>query len=123
MPAWPRRSGRASGSAPRKTCARCSVSVDTLNGALGMVRARGIVRDKPGSGNGLFVDTHSSMVRFGNSMLALDRDAASVADAVRLRGVIDPLRVAHVSPTPILCSHYNSLLGLVESYLLSVQPG
>jgi len=31
------------------------------------------------------------MVRLGNSMLALDDDAASVADAVRLRDALDPL--------------------------------
>jgi DNA-binding GntR family transcriptional regulator len=41
------------------------------------------------------------MVRLGNSMLALDDDAASVEEAVRLRDALDPLLVedalAHVS--------------------------
>jgi len=32
-------------------------------------------------------------VRLGNSMLALDDDAASVADAVRIRNALDPLLV------------------------------
>jgi DNA-binding GntR family transcriptional regulator len=34
------------------------------------------------------------MVRLGNSMLSLDEEAASVADAVRLRDALDPLLVA-----------------------------
>lgn len=146
---------------------RCSVSVGTFNEALRMVQSRGIVRVKPGPGGGLFVDTPSPMVRLGNSMMALDKDAASVTDAVRLREAIDPLlvedalkhakakdiramraelkkmkaaaagcdgigflhanwalhaRIADVSPSPILRSLYTSLLDLVESHLLSVQP-
>jgi hypothetical protein len=42
------------------------------------------------------------MVRLGNSVLALDEDAASVADAVRIRDALDPLLVEdalrHASP-------------------------
>lgn len=73
--------------------ARCRVSVGTFNEALRMVQSRGIVRVKPGPGGGVFVDSPSPMVRLGNSMLALDEDAASVADAIRLRDAIDPLVV------------------------------
>jgi DNA-binding FadR family transcriptional regulator len=72
---------------------RCAVSVGTFNEALRMVQSRGIVRVKPGPGGGLFVTDPSPMVRLGNSMLALDQDAASVADAVRLRDAIEPLLV------------------------------
>ncbi len=36
------------------------------------------------------------MVRLGNSVLALDRQAASVADAVRMRDALDPLLVEDV---------------------------
>ena len=72
---------------------RCGVSVGTFNEALRMVQSRGIVRVKPGPGGGLFAGDPSPMVRLGNSMLALDTDAASVADAVRLRDAIDPLLV------------------------------
>ena len=41
----------------------------------------------------MFADRQSPMVRLGNSMLSLDDDAASVADAIRLRNAIDPLLV------------------------------
>lgn len=145
----------------------CGVSVGTFNEALRMVQARGIVRVRPGPGGGLFVDDPSPMVRLGNSMLALDGDASSVADAVRLRDAMDPLlvedalkhsgppqikamraelalmktaaeardgtafvhanwalhaRIAEASPSPIMRSLYLSLLDMVESHLLSVQP-
>lgn len=72
---------------------RCGVSVGTFNEALRLVQGRGIVRVKSGPGGGLFVDHQSPMVRLGNSMLAVDQDAASVADAIRLRDAIDPLLV------------------------------
>ncbi|MEU5852890.1 FadR/GntR family transcriptional regulator [Saccharopolyspora shandongensis] len=73
--------------------AHCGVSVGTFNEALRLAQQRGIVRVKSGPGGGLFVDHQSPMVRLGNSMLAIDQDAASVADAIRLRDAIDPLLV------------------------------
>ncbi|GAA5156456.1 MULTISPECIES: FadR/GntR family transcriptional regulator [Amycolatopsis] len=73
--------------------AHCGVSVGTFNEALRMAQQRGIVRVKSGPGGGLFVDHQSPLVRLGNSMLAVDQDAASVADAIRLRDALDPLLV------------------------------
>lgn len=73
--------------------AHCGVSVGTFNEALRLAQQRGIVRVKSGPGGGLFVDHQSPLVRLGNSMLAVDQDAASVADAIRLRDAIDPLLV------------------------------
>lgn len=72
----------------------CGVAVGTFNEALRMVQARGLVTVRPGPGGGLFASRQSPMVRLGNSMLSLDEDAASVADAVRLRDALDPLLVA-----------------------------
>ena len=71
----------------------CGVSVGTFNEALRMVQARGLVTVRSGPGGGLFASQQSAVVRLGNSMLALDDDAASVADAVRLRDALDPLLV------------------------------
>ena len=71
----------------------CGVSVGTFNEALRMVQARGLVTVRSGPGGGLFASRQSPVVRLGNSMLALDDDAASVADAVRLRNALDPLLV------------------------------
>lgn len=71
----------------------CGVSVGTFNEALRMAQARGLVTVRSGPGGGLFASRQSPMVRLGNSMLALDDDAASVADAFRLRHALDPLLV------------------------------
>jgi DNA-binding FadR family transcriptional regulator len=73
--------------------ARCGVSVGTFNEALRLVQARGVITVRPGRVGGLFASRQSPMVRLGNSVLALDEDAASVADAVRIRDALDPLLV------------------------------
>jgi DNA-binding FadR family transcriptional regulator len=73
--------------------AMCGVSVGTFNEALRMVQARGVVTVRSGPGGGLFASQPSAMVRMGNSMLALGDEAASVADAFRLRHALDPLVV------------------------------
>ena len=73
--------------------ALCGVSVGTFNEALRMIQARGLVTVRSGPGGGLFASRQSPLVRFGNAMLALDDDAASVADAFRLRHALDPLLV------------------------------
>jgi DNA-binding FadR family transcriptional regulator len=71
--------------------AACGVSVGTFNEALRMAQARGLVTVRSGPGGGLFASHQSAMVRLGNSMLGLDEQATSVADAVRLRDALDPL--------------------------------
>ena len=71
----------------------CGVSVGTFNESLRMVQARGLVTVRSGPGGGLFASHQSPIVRLGNSMLALDDAAASVAEAVRLRDALDPLLV------------------------------
>jgi DNA-binding FadR family transcriptional regulator len=73
--------------------ATCGVSVGTFNEALRMVQARGLVSVRSGPGGGLFATEQSPMVRLGNSMLALGDEAASVADAFRLRHALDPLLI------------------------------
>jgi DNA-binding GntR family transcriptional regulator len=42
---------------------------------------------------GLFASRQSPLVRLGNSVLAIDDDATSVADAVRIRDALEPLLV------------------------------
>lgn len=73
--------------------ASCGVSVGTFNEALRLVQARGVVTVRPGRAGGLFASRQSPLVRLGNSMLALDDDAALVADALRIRNALDPLLV------------------------------
>src|SRR5262245_58603347 len=72
---------------------RCGVSVGTLNEALRLLQARGLVTVRPGPGGGLFASEPAPMVRLGNLMLALDSDQASVSDAVRIRNALDALLI------------------------------
>ena len=58
-----------------------------------MVQARGLITVRSGPGGGVFASRQSPMVRLGNSMLSLSDDAASVAEAVRLRNALDPLLI------------------------------
>lgn len=84
---------------------RCGVSVGTFNEAIRLLQARSLVTVRPGPGGGLFAAEQSPMVRLGNSVLALDADQTSVADAVRIRDALDPLMIEdalwHASRTDI----------------------
>jgi DNA-binding FadR family transcriptional regulator len=147
--------------------ALCGVSVGTFNEALRLVQARGLVTVRAGRVGGLFASRQSAMVRLGNSVLAIDDDATSVADAVRIRDALEPLlvqdavrhraagdtealrqglarmraaadaldgneflranwalhaRIAEISPSVMLRSFYLSLLEMIESRTLSVEP-
>lgn len=85
--------------------AACGVSVGTFNEAIRLLQARGLVAVRPGPGGGLFAAEQSPMVRLGNSVLALDAEQTSVADAVRIRDALDPLVIEdalwHASPAAI----------------------
>lgn len=84
---------------------QCGVSVGTLNEALRLLQARGLVTVRPGPGGGLFACEPAPMVRLGNLMLALDSIRASVADAVRIRNALDVLLIEdavwHVSAADV----------------------
>jgi len=85
--------------------ARCAVSVGTFNEALRIAASRGVVIIRPGPGGGLFAADQPPLVRLGNSVLALDADQTSVAEAVRIRDALDPLLIEdalwHASATDI----------------------
>ncbi|MDQ1060817.1 DNA-binding FadR family transcriptional regulator [Arthrobacter globiformis] len=70
---------------------RCSVSVGTFNEALKIAQARGIVALRRGPGGGIFAAQQTPLVRLGNQMLAMDDSEHIVADALRMRNVLDPL--------------------------------
>ncbi|MGL5850337.1 MAG: hypothetical protein ACRCZD_06070, partial [Phycicoccus sp.] len=74
----------------------CGVSVGTFNEGVKLAQSRGYVTSRSGPGGGIFAAAVSPIVRLGNSVLALDRDAAPVADAVRMRDALDPLVVEDV---------------------------
>src|SRR6202167_5067580 len=85
--------------------ARCAVSVGTFNEALRITQSRGVVLVRPGPGGGVFAAAQSPMVRLGNSVLALDGDQTSVAEAIRIRDALDTLLIEdalwHASPADI----------------------
>jgi DNA-binding FadR family transcriptional regulator len=58
-----------------------------------IAQSRGIVTVRPGPGGGVFAAAQSPMVRLGNSVLALDANESSVAEAVRIRDALDPLLI------------------------------
>ncbi|MCZ9880222.1 FCD domain-containing protein [Arthrobacter sp. B2a2-09] len=70
---------------------RCSVSVGTFNEALKIAQARGVVTLRRGPGGGIFAAQQTPLVRLGNQMLAMDESEHIVADALRMRNVLDPL--------------------------------
>lgn len=72
---------------------RCDVSVGTFNEAVRLAQSRGYLTSRSGPGGGIFAAQRSPIVRLGNSVLALDGDATSVAEAVRMRDALDPLLV------------------------------
>ena len=84
---------------------QCGVSVGTFNEAIRLLQARKLVTVRPGPGGGLFAAEPSPMVRLGNSVLALDAEETSVADAVRIRQALDPLIIEdalwHASPADL----------------------
>jgi DNA-binding FadR family transcriptional regulator len=85
--------------------ARCQVSVGTFNEALRIAQSRGVITVRPGPGGGLFAAEQPPMVRLGNSVLALDADETTVAEAVRIRDALDPLLIDdalwHASPADL----------------------
>ncbi|MBB4683320.1 FadR/GntR family transcriptional regulator [Amycolatopsis jiangsuensis] len=95
----------------------CQVSVGTFNEALRLLQSRGLIEVRPGPGGGLFVAEQAPLVRLGHSVLALDSDETSVADAIRIRDALDPLlfhdAAWHSSPAHI--AGYNNEINAMAS--------
>lgn len=68
-----------------------SVSVGTLNEALALAQARGVVTMRRGPGGGIFAAPRPSLVRLGNFMIGLGSDETTAADALRIRNALDSL--------------------------------
>ncbi|MFD4253449.1 FadR/GntR family transcriptional regulator [Amycolatopsis thermoflava] len=71
----------------------CGVSVGTFNEAVKLAQSRGYVVSRSGPGGGIFAAERSPIARLGNAVLALDSDATSVAEAIRMREALDPLLI------------------------------
>jgi DNA-binding FadR family transcriptional regulator len=66
------------------------VAAPTLNEAVRVLQARGLVESRPGPRGGLFVADQSPVVRLGHSVLRLRREEASVADCVTVLDSLGP---------------------------------
>lgn len=63
----------------------------TVSEAIRLLRDRGVLAIRPGRGGGLFVADQGPVVRMRQTLLGVRDDAATVADAVELRGQLEEL--------------------------------
>jgi DNA-binding FadR family transcriptional regulator len=73
------------------------VAAATLNEALQVLQAGGLVTMKTGPNGGVFSAQPDPFVRIGQAMLKIRGDATTVADAVAVREALDPLTVLEAS--------------------------
>ncbi len=73
---------------------RFSVAVATVNEAIRLLQARGLVDVRPGPRGGVFARQPSPFVRLGYQVLALKHEAVRAADCLQVRDALDPLVVA-----------------------------
>lgn len=67
------------------------VSQGTLNEALRVLEARGLITLRPGPAGGVFASTPDGHVQLANVILGLRAHATTIQHAVRVRNVLEPL--------------------------------
>lgn len=77
--------------------AQWGVAAATLNEALRLLQARGVVRLRTGPSGGVFVATPEPLVRIGQALVSAHGNPTSIVDAVALRDALDPLTVLEAS--------------------------
>jgi DNA-binding FadR family transcriptional regulator len=73
------------------------VSVGTLNEALAILQAGGMIELRPGPGGGVFVAERPSLLRLGHSVLNIRGESMTVAEAIVVRDTLDPLVAAEAA--------------------------
>ncbi|HZD74751.1 MAG TPA: FCD domain-containing protein [Actinomycetota bacterium] len=73
---------------------RFGVAVATVNEAIRLLQAGGLVDVRPGPRGGVFARQPSPLVRLGHQVLALKHEAVRAADCLQVRDALDPLVVA-----------------------------
>lgn len=73
---------------------RFGVAVATVNEAIRLLQARGLVDVRPGPRGGVFAREPSPFVRLGHQVLALKHEGVRAADCLQVRDALDPAVVA-----------------------------
>jgi len=76
---------------------RFNVAVATVNEAVKLLDARGLVEARPGPGGGVFVASPASRNRSGPMIMGFEWPGASVDDYQEVRGVLEPLIYQHAA--------------------------
>jgi DNA-binding FadR family transcriptional regulator len=81
---------------------RFGVAVATVNEAIRLLQARGLVQVRPGPRGGVFASEPSPFVRLGHQVLALKHEGVRAADCLQVRDALEPAitveAAAHCSP-------------------------
>jgi DNA-binding FadR family transcriptional regulator len=81
---------------------RFGVAVATVNEAIRLLQARGLVQVRPGPRGGVFASKPSPFVRLGHQVLALKHEGVRAADCLQVRDALEPVitveAAAHCSP-------------------------
>lgn len=74
---------------------RCGVAAGTVNEAVRLLVSEGWIELRRGPGGGIFVGRPSPIERLSVTLLSLDDEGASVAEAYQVRAQLDELLVQH----------------------------
>lgn len=76
---------------------RFRVAVATMNEAIRLLEARGIVETRPGPGGGVFAGGAATRLAFSNLVLGFSSGAAAYAECLELRDALEPVISAHAA--------------------------
>src|SRR5215472_11095716 len=76
---------------------RFNVAVATVNEAVKLLDARGLVEARPGPGGGVFVASPASRNRSGPMIMGFEWTEASIDDYQEVRSVLEPLIYLHAA--------------------------
>lgn len=83
-------------------CKELGVALGTLNEAVRLLQSEGWIQLRRGPSGGVFADRPSPMAQLSMSLLSLDTEGSSVAEAFRIRAKLDELlvqdAVSHATP-------------------------
>lgn len=74
---------------------RYGVAVATMNEAIRLLEARGIVETRPGPGGGVFVGGAATRLAFSHLVLAFTSGGLAYAECLEIRDALEPVICAH----------------------------